>query len=170
MSKPWIAALSLLAVTSVLGAQALAPEEGRDLATEVAELNLTLLEIRDLLAQQVETDSLDLLLKRSELVSAEVARLETALREVQAQRDSLAEDETRVRIQIEAAEDQLRSADAPAEQLEGYLRQMEFELDSAGRRMRALEGEIQELQNRLTARQRDLQSWQDLVDRRLGGV
>ena len=47
---------------------------------------------------------------------------------------------------------------------------MEFEIERTQRRRRDLEGEIQELQNRLTAKQRDLQSWQDLVDRRLGGV
>ncbi len=172
MRKSRIAALSMIAVASALGAQALPPDETRDLATEVAELNLTLLEIRDLLAQQLETGSLDLLLKRSELVSAEVARLETQLRSAQAQRESLEDDEIRIRAQIEATTAQLGASgqDIPIGEIEAYTRQMEIELERINRRTRSLDGEIQELQNRLTSKQRDLQSWQDLVDRRLGGV
>lgn len=164
-----IAVLAVAAVT-VLGAQTLEPQQ-QDVQLELVQLNATMLEIRDVLAQQLESDSLDLLLKRSELVSSDVARIEARLRNAQEQRRSLSDDQERMRTQIEAVEDEIRTGtdDAVAEYT-GYLRQMEFEVERTQRRIRDLDGEIQELQNRLTAKQRDLRSWQDIVDRRLGGV
>ena len=152
-----IAVLAVAAVT-VLGAQTLEPQQ-QDVQLELVQLNATMLEIRDVLAQQLESDSLDLLLKRSELVSSDVARIEARLRNAQEQRRSLSDDQERMRTQIEAVAEYT-----------GYLRQMEFEVERTQRRIRDLDGEIQELQNRLTAKQRDLRSWQDIVDRRLGGV
>jgi flagellar biosynthesis chaperone FliJ len=154
-----------------VGAQTLEPPT-QDVGVELAQLNTTLLEIKEVLSQQLETDSLDLLLKRSELVSADVARLDSQLRNAEAQRQSMQDDEERYRAQIEGIELEVRSgaADASAEEYEAYARQMTGELDRTRRRIRTLDGEIQALQNRLTAKQRDLDSWQDLVDRRLGGV
>jgi len=172
MSRPWIAVVLLTAAAvTVLGAQTLEPQSP-DLGAELAQLNSTLLEIKEVLAQQLETDSLDLLLKRSELVSADVTRLETQLRNSETQRQSLQDDEERFRTQIDNIEMEIRSGtvDADAEEYDAYTRQMVLELDRTQRHIQTLDGEIQSLQNRLTAKQRDLSSWQDLVDRRLGGV
>ncbi len=75
-------------------------------------------------------------------------------------------------MQVEGMEMQLRSGsvEPSEEEYTAYMQQMEAELERSLRRVRELDGTIQELQNRLTAKQRDLRSWEDLVDRRLGGV
>ena len=171
MNRIWIAVLVLtVAAGSVLAAQAIAPQE-EDLGAQLAELNMTLQEIKQVLAERLETASLDLMLRRSELVSADVVRLETRLRTAESERDSLQFEIEQIRTQIEGWEQRIRSGDAEdSQEYEVYTRQMELQMERAQSRLRTLDGEIQVLQNQLTAKRRDLQSWQDLVDRRLGGV
>lgn len=170
MNRAWIVALVLIvAAGSVLGAQALTPQQ-QDLGLQLAELNATLQEIKEVLAEQLETDSLDLLLKRSELVSAEVVRLEAQLRNAQKEHESAQFDVEQMQKQMESFELQARADSDATEEYEIYSEQMEMQIERTLSRMRTLDGEIQELQNRLTTKREEMRSWQDMVDRRLGGV
>lgn len=169
--RPLILATLLLASPTT----AQVPNEGdlpSDVAVELARLNITLEEVRDLLVQQIETQTLDLLLKRSQLVSSQVTQLDTLLRRAEASRDGLEDEKLRLETNLETFEDRVRGSDPeiPREELEAMMRQFHVELERITNRLREAEAEVIDLDSQLSRRREDLESWQDLLDRRLGGV
>ena len=143
-----------------------------DLVAGLAQLNATLLEMKELLAIQIETQGLDLLLKRSELVSAQAGQLENLLRSAESTRTSLEDDLRHMVLELEMMESRMRSGSMDAEtiEIEAYNRQMEDRIDLARDRLREAERQVIDLQSRLDTKQRDLEDWQELVDRRLSNI
>ena len=95
MTRPVLALLIAFAIVTPTVAQQ--PADGvlaNEVAVELAQLNTTLEKVHKLLEQQLETQTLDLLLKRAQLVSSEVARLDDQLRKAQTRRDSLEDERT----------------------------------------------------------------------------
>ena len=169
----WIAALSL---TFFLQAPLFAQEGTNQevppsVTEELQQLNFTLKEIQELLAQQVEQQSLDLLFKRSDLASKEVRELESLLRAAGGEKRSASEQQMRIDLQIKAlARELARNENVPEEQFEDYRAQMASESERIHRRLQELEAEVAELQNKLAEKQEELEGWREILDRRLGGV
>jgi chromosome segregation ATPase len=171
-----LAPVAVLLVISMSGAAPTTAQSATvdpaDLTAGLAQLNATLLEMKELLAIQIETQGLDLLLKRSELVSTQVAQLESLLRSAESTRTSLEDELRHMKIEQEMMETQMRSGsmDAEAFEIEAYSRQIEERIEHARDRLRQAEREVVNLQSRLDAKQRDLDDWQDVVDRRLSNI
>ena len=166
-------ALLLALVSAPPAAARPAPDvDSAELAAGLAQLNATLLGIKDLLAVQIETQGLDLLLKRSELVSTQAAQLEDLLRSAESTRASLEDELRHLQAEQEMMEAQMRSGarDADTVEMDAYTRQVEGRIDHARDRLRQVEREVIDLQSRLDAKQRDLGDWHDLIDRRLSNI
>ena len=140
-----------------------------DVAAELARLNATLIELRDLLEQQIETQGLDLLLKRSQILSQEMLQIETHLRSVKSTQRSLGDEKSRMETQIEIFRERERAGNMEPEELETMLLQFEAAYKQVTGQLRDIESEAAELESRLMRKQEDLEAWQDLLDRRLGG-
>lgn len=167
-----IALLVALVASSPATAQPTSDLDTTELAAGLAQLNATLLEIKDLLAIQIDTQGLDLLLKRSELASTQAAELEGLLRSAESTRTGLEDQLRNLQSEQEMMEAQMRSGAREADTLaiEAYTRQVEERIDQARDRLRQAEGEVIDLQSRLDTKQRDLGDWQDLIDRRLSNI
>ncbi len=167
-----IALLVALVASFPATAQPAADLDSAELAAGLAQLNATLLEIKDLLAIQIDTQGLDLLLKRSELASTQAAELEGLLRSAESTRTGLEDQLRNLQSEQEMMEAQMRIGAREADTLaiEAYTRQIEARIDHARDRLRQAEGEVIDLQSRLDTKQRDLGDWQDLIDRRLSNI
>ena len=161
-------AFTTLALAPGSAAQEPFSGDSGQVAAELARLNETLEQVQNLLAQQVETQTLDLLLKRAQLVSGEVAQLDTQLRQARSERDELDDQRIQMQAHLEAARDS--NSDISFEDLENMTRYQTIGLHSITRRLTKVDTEIIEVQNRLDNKQRDLDDWRDLLDRRLSGV
>jgi len=171
----FLLATALLALTLAASsfAQAAPPDApAGDLVEEVHRINVTLQAIQQLLEKQVETQSLDLLLKRSDLAARELSQFESRLRKAEDERRSLASDKARIETQIKAMEAELdsNSPKLEEEEMDFITAQIEGERTRTNQRLAELDREITELQNQLAARRKELQGWRDLTDRRLGGL
>jgi chromosome segregation ATPase len=145
-----------------------------ELAAGLTQLNATLLEMKELLSMQVETQGLDLLLKRSELVSTQAARLENLMRSAESTRMSLEDQVLQMESEQEVMEEAIRSGamgvgDDQVE-VQFHIRRIETRLEQTRDRLRAAEGEVVGLQSRLDQKERDLEDWQELIDRRLSNI
>ena len=146
------------------GEEAVAPQV---LAAAVAELNTTLREIRDLLARQIEPQGLDLLFKRVEFTAARSAGLEARLRSVEEARRGADEERHRMEGMLEAVREEMAREGVEAETLRQQERQVLEEIRRMGERVSDLDAESVLLGNRLADERRELEGWQDLLDRQL---
>jgi chromosome segregation ATPase len=142
------------------------------LAQELQQLNATLLEIKALLAEQVEVQGVDLLLKRSQFTAGQVSQLEERLRAAEASRDRAQEERKNMELQLErmASRAERSGERMSPEDLEEITLHITTRMDQLNKRFRSQEAEIAELQNKLADKQRELRDWQDLTDRRLSGL
>lgn len=159
---------SLLLMERPIEAQAAAsaafPE---DVAAQLVKLNATLEDIQALLAEQLETQTLDLFLKRAQLVSSEVARLDGLLRSAQRSRGHWEDERIRLDTRMEVLQNE--SPDLDDEAREREMRHVRSQSEGNLRRLRRNAADIVELETRLARRQQDLEDWQELLDKRLGG-
>lgn len=165
MTRPAVIGLvCLVTICAPLWGQA--PEaEAPDVATELAELNRTMRELRDLLVRQLETQSLDLMLKRAELASTEVSQLESRLRSAEASQASLEDERRRLTTRMEG----FREQDVENPEIRLMERQFAQELEILDERLRDGQARIADLSARLARKQEDLRAWQMTLDRRLSG-
>lgn len=169
--SPLLQTAALLGVVMLgiapLAAQPAAPGDG-DLAGQLARIAASLEAVENLLAQQVETQTLDLLMKRTQLVSAEAAQLDRQLRSAESSRDSMEDELMRIETQLDAFE--AAGVEMPEEELIAMTAQMEAEQERLIRRLREVESEIVDLDSRLARKRREMDDWREILDRRLGGV
>ena len=144
-----------------------AANQETELALEIKALNSTLESIRKVLLQQLETQNLELLMRRSDLASREAAEIERQLRAAKALRLEIAEEEKRTRNRFEMMLAQMQELDESEAEL--FAAQMEQELSLMDARAKALDSEIGELEGRQSQKRGELRDWQDLLDRRLRG-
>lgn len=179
----WLAVVvpSPLSPVIELAAQTSPPEETRDpteaesprtLQQEVAQLNRTLERIADLLASQVDTQQIDVGMKRLEMLTSRLERSERELRNLRSRRSSLETEKIALEEQRAQAELSLERGDVESvpEEARAFFRQMDRQLDRVREELAETDRQSVELENQVAAQRRDLQAWQDFVDRRLGGL
>jgi chromosome segregation ATPase len=142
-------------------------------ALQLAEINETMAQMHELLARQLETQTLDLLLKRTQLASAEVARLDRTLRRSLQKRTGL----DRERADLELREERLddvglarRESRPPIVDLEQQKRSVRTALERVEGQIREIDAEIVELEGQLDRRLRDLETWEAMLDERLANM
>ena len=143
------------------------------LVAEVARLNRTLERIADLLATQVDTQQIDLGMKRLEMLTSRLERSEGELRTLRSNRSSLETEEISLEEQRGQAELRLESGEvdeARDENVRAFFRQMDRQLERVRGELDELGRQIAELENQVATQRRDLRGWQEFVDRRLGGL
>ena len=109
------------------------------------------------------------LLKRSQLISQEMLQLENHLRNTKATQRSLTDEKSRMETQIQIFREQERAGNIDPAELEGMLLQFEAAYEQVTRQLRDVDAEAAEIEGRLMRKREDLEAWQDLLDRRLGG-
>jgi hypothetical protein len=132
-------------------------------------------EMRELLTRQLETQTLDLLFKRTELASNEVLRLDRSLRRATNRRIALDKERVELELREEALDDfdrrRERGQAAPsAQNIELQLRNIRASTERVEERLRELDTEIVGLESSLDERLRDLEEWQQMLDRRLAAM
>jgi len=141
-----------------------------DLTAQVAKLNSTLEKVVDLMSQQVENQTLDLLMQRIQLSAERVGQTERDLRAARKQRDSSADEKLQVEEQIKIFEDQAEQGHLEEAEVEGYTQQLEAALERIEKRLRSADREIAELDAALGNQRQDLREWQEFVDQRLSDL
>jgi chromosome segregation ATPase len=154
-------------VAAALSAQ---PDSSPDLSSEIAKLNKTVREITDLLAKHAEMQKVDLLMKRVELASAAVGRLEDRLRSMKAERTSV-EDE-RHRLEAELAETRAHAdtgeLDNRRPEVQGFLARGEENLKRLTARVQAIGSDIADAESLLANQREELRQLQRQLDQALG--
>lgn len=142
------------------------------LEAEMAQLNQTLERIAELLEAQVDAQEIDLGMKRLEMLTVRLERSERELRSLRSSRSSL-ETET-ISLEEHRAQSVLRyeseEIEISEEQRRAFFRQIDRQLARVREQLAETDRQIAELENRIATQRRDLQGWQDFVDRRLGGL
>ena len=160
-----------LAVCPGLGAQEVGSSEGTlgGLVEELRRMNDSLEAIRELLGQQVETQDLDLLFKRSEFSASRKLEVTKELRTAKNELRSIEREDSQMRQSIEIFERQLSAGDFEEtdEDMAIYLETIAESLEVNEDRIRESEAHIGVLEGELISRERELQQWQDLLDQRL---
>ncbi len=149
------------------------PELAANIAEQLTALNETMSEMHDLLERQSETQALELLLKRAQLASDEVARLDRAYRRATERRSNLDAQRTNLLFRRESIDDlrRTRRDQGPSdEELEARRKNLTNSINVVERQLSAVESEIVEVSGRLERKRQDLESWQEILDRRLSGV
>lgn len=141
------------------------------LAESLTELNETLGEIRRLLAQQLETQNLALLMTRVEFSASQLAQLEGQLRSAEARRRSLGDEKERIEARARTMTAQIESGswELPQEERDTLFAQMDRELGRLEESIRDADLEIAELRAQTAEKQTEVRGWQDVLDTRLGG-
>lgn len=141
------------------------------LAESLTELNETLGEIRRLLAQQLETQNLALLMTRVEFSASQLAQLEGQLRSAEARRRSLGDEKERIGARARTMTAQIESGswELPQEERDALFAQMDRELERLEESIRDADLEIAELRAQTAEKQTEVRGWQDVLDTRLGG-
>lgn len=139
---------------------------------QLVRLNRTLERIAALLERQLESDEIDLTLKRIEMGESRISSLEDELADARSRRTSTEDEIQGLRMHLQNIEQEL--ATASAEELEGdrsgydmMTRQATGRLGQLENRLQETEARIYEIENELTRRRADLRSLQEAVDRRL---
>jgi len=158
--------LLALAIPVAIQAQEAQEAQGGDVAVELARINANLEKIASLLSRMDEAEGLDLLMKRVQLASARIGEDERRLRSVESELRSLESEKEALVFQHEIAE--TRAVDDPGSEAEATVRMIERQQKWIRERISELSLEVNELRNRLVERERDLEGWQQIVDRRLG--
>ncbi len=165
-----VATTFLLLTAAPALAQAPVATDGA-VAAELAKLNLTLKEIETLLRRQGESDELGLLIQRVELAGARLAEQERALETAESERRSLdrRKGQLELRLTLMAAELERAESDLPADEVEATIAHVEAQLRLIRHRATELADEIAQLESTVASQSADLQAWQSILDRRLGG-
>ena len=165
---------ALAATVPALRAQEAAPPgaaEPSPVATELQRLNTTLDRIATLLERQLESQALDLQLKRLEVASRRVDALEGDLSRVRSSRESLTEERMRVEAHLEHLAVEVEAADSEElPEFEVMLRNAQRMMERLETRTSELDARILALENELTGRRSDLQALEDRLDRELAGL
>jgi len=172
-------ALSLLVASlgaPVVGQQAAGePPPELTVGERLDQLNSTLERIAELLERQVESQRLDLALKRVQFGSVRVETLERDLRSAEDRKSSLEDDRYRIRSRLTMMADEFE--EMSTEDIEGSRPMYEQMIGQAERELEILEARILETEQRiidleteLTRRRDDLRSIQDQLDRELAGL
>lgn len=139
---------------------------------ELVRLNRTLERIAVLLERQLESDEIDLTLKRIEMGESRISSLEDELADARSTRRSIEDETDGLRMHLRNIEQEL--ATSTAEDLEGerpgyemMSRQATYRLESLEQRLQETDARIYEIENELGRRRDDLRSLQEAVDRRL---
>ena len=103
----------------------------------------------------------------AKLAAAEVARLDNLLHLARASRAEYEDVQLEFDVEIEYFESDTEILDDVREQLIRRMREMKV---STALQLRRTEADIVDLETRLARQQQDLDGWQELLDRRLGGV
>ena len=142
-----------------------------NIPNELSNLNTTLIEIRGLLALQLEAQTLELTLKRSQLAVSQAENLEAQLRVRDSELGALDKEEDHLANQLSMIEVQAREGLIKGEEVEveTYLEGLEMELERIEDRKRQLKADSIQLQSRLRSLQEVTYDWLDQVDRQLGG-
>ncbi len=156
--------VTCLVFTFTLSAQEEASNPSPQPGEQLQQIAEELTNIRVLLERQVENQDLQLLIRRSELVSTEVGDLEKRLLSAKSQLASLEGNQERLEIRLEGLED---SPDIPAETLKMILNDATSELAKIAREHDQAENEIITLENRLSSKDQELREWKDILDRSL---
>ncbi len=142
------------------------PHPGR----ELQRIGNELASIRVLLEHQLENQDLELVIRRSELASAEVADLERRLRDARSRVESLEDEVPRIETHLEQLEAEIEnSSGLSVEDAEMNLPYLATELARARRELANTEQEVAIVENQLVSKSDELLGWKDLVDRRLRG-
>ena len=173
-----LAAVLLPAMLGVLTSSASAQPRGasefpKRIAQHLASIDETMTEMHELLERQLETQTLDLLLKRAQLASAEVARIDRTLRRSTEKRTSLDAERRQLEFRVEAVEELQRSRreEGPSDiELENRIRHLRNSIEVTEEALETVDSEIVDLSARLDRKRQDLEAWQEILDRRLSGV
>lgn len=165
----WTAALAVLLAIPAL-AQPAAETEPDELTAEVAKLNDHLEELVKLVRQQVEGQTLDLLVQRIQLSAERVQQTERDLRAARQRRESQAEEKVQLEDRMKMFEDQVDRGHIEEAELEAFTKQIETSLQRLETRLRSADREIAELEAALGLQRQDLREWQEFVDQRLGDL
>lgn len=142
--------------------------EGAD--SELARIRVTLERIAELLERQTEGQRVELALRRLDVESERVLRLERQIADVQAARDSLEDERFRMQSNLLAM---IRAAERPEtdvtqDDLANLREQSELQVGMVEARIGELDRRMLELQNRLAERRETVRSWEAFVDDWLG--
>ncbi len=164
--------VALLAILLVLPSQAqpATEPEPEDLTAQITKLNATLEELVGLMRQQVEGQTLDLLMQRIQLSAERVEQTERDLREVQKQNESYADEKLHLEQRLEMFADQVDRGQLEESEMESITSQLEGALERLVARSRSADREIAELEATLGQQRQDLREWQDFVDDRLSDL
>lgn len=167
----YVAIFSLLPLVARAQSEA-APEPGVTLVEVQLRLNATLGEIRELLARQLEGQSLALLLDRSRLAAEQAERIESRLSGARSEQRSLEDQRARLESALANMSQRAETARDESEltRLESATEQLERDIQRLRGRSRDLAAEVGELESRLAAKREEAEGWQDTVDRRLAGL
>lgn len=166
-----IATTLLITLLAIPGqAQPAADAEPDGLTAEVAKLNVTLEEVVKLMRQQVEGQTLDLLMKRIQLSADRVGQTERDLRAAQKQRESYADEKLELEDRMKMFEDQVDRGHLDETEMEAFTQRLETSLERLEKRLRSSGQEIAELEGSLANQRQDLREWQEFVDQRLGDL
>ncbi|MBZ0110821.1 MAG: hypothetical protein K8J08_00025 [Thermoanaerobaculia bacterium] len=145
------------------------PEPVGGIGEQLQKIHHSLEEIRVLLAQQVEGQTLDLLFKRAELASQKRQAATRDLQSAQNQKQGLTDRLDQLDQSAEFTKRDLESGTQTVDdgRVQLFLENLERDLDKTRERLRETEIEIGRLQGELTAREREQREWEEILDRRL---
>jgi septum formation inhibitor MinC len=147
------------------------PAQGASLQEQMADLNRSVQELVALLHQYLGNQQVDLLIKRVELGRQKASPLAQELRELRARRSADAERLAQLRTaQAAQGEQPERTGTSEEEEREAAVREtmLEGELKLLKGRIAQADQRIAELENELMEEERNIRSWEALIDRRLG--
>lgn len=173
---PWLPALAFAVLASGAGAAWAqpAPNPASDpvgaVQQDVAELNRSVKELVALLREYLTRQQVDLMFKRIELCFQKMGPIQEELRGLRARRSDDEVELNQLRTAL-AAREALEPQEEPKadEDLERDVRkvQLEAEIKSLRNRISQADQRILQLENELAQEQRNVQSWEAVIDQRL---
>jgi chromosome segregation ATPase len=164
--------LALLFGFTVASGQSPDAKVSLDLSTEIAKLNKAVREIADLLAKQTEGQKVELLMKRVELASSKLSQLEQRESSLQSEKMNIEDQAYRLVTEMKLIQDRVPASPDESQRLdlETTLARGEAEGKRLADRVQSLSQQIGDVENQLTAQREELKTWQQVVDRSLGGT
>jgi phage-related minor tail protein len=164
--------LALLMGAPAAPASTVPPQAATDVPAELAKLSKAVRDIADLLAKQSEGQKLDLLMKRVELTSTKIAQLEQRQRNLRAEKDGAEDEERQLEAQVKQLQDGIpaQTDEARRGEMSANVERYEAAIKRAAARADAVAGELTDVDSQLATQKRELQQWQNFVDRRLQGL
>jgi chromosome segregation ATPase len=163
----------VLAIASPRVSAQIGPLEGASPSEiHLAEISSNLARIADLLESQAESRRLDLAMRRVDLRQRRLEPLEARLRLARASRDSDAEEQFRLRSQLENVADRFASGtlDIDADEISTTTDYLASELELTNARLRSTNDEIAAFENEVSEYRDEIEGWEDWIDRELSGL